>query len=81
MPKWKERVILYERDVLYTIAFDLNVTHPFKALQDRMKDVRGAWSGRWSACLLCWWCGGGACCFLFHVLSDASTPAHAHTRT
>ena len=53
MPKWKERVILYERDLLYTIKFDLNVPHPFKALQDKMKDVRGAW--RW----LLWGLGGG----------------------
>ena len=42
VPKWKDRVITYERDLLYTMAFDLNVTHPFKALQDLMKAVRGA---------------------------------------
>jgi len=40
VPTWKARVISYERCILYTIAFDLTVTHPFKALQDMMKTVR-----------------------------------------
>lgn len=40
VPAWKARVISYERCLLYTIAFDLTVTHPFRALQDMMKTVR-----------------------------------------
>ncbi len=40
VPAWKSRVITYERTILYTIAFDLTVTHPFKALQDMMKTVK-----------------------------------------
>jgi hypothetical protein len=40
VPTWKSRVITYERCLLYTMAFDLTVVHPFKALQDLMKTVR-----------------------------------------
>jgi len=40
VPAWKFRVISYERCLLYTIAFDLTVTHPFRTLQDMMKTVR-----------------------------------------
>lgn len=48
---WKHRIITCERALLYTVSFDLNVTHPFKALQDIMKTVRGKkmrWIDGWS---------------------------------
>lgn len=37
VPDWKNRVIVYERALLYTISFDLNVQHPFKALYDAFR--------------------------------------------
>lgn len=46
--EWRNRVIVYERGLLYTIKFDLNVAHPFKALGDGMKVVRGPYALRWT---------------------------------
>lgn len=33
----KDRILLLERIVLYTLSFDLNVKHPYQSLMDEMK--------------------------------------------
>ena len=54
VPDWKNRVIICERTLLYTIVFDLTVEHPFKALQDLMKIVKGERISGVGGCLAIW---------------------------
>lgn len=61
---WEDRVNVAEHALLNTIQFNLNVSHPFKAMLDQMKLVRGR-----SMCFK-----GSAVLYLF---VSASTP-HPH---